>query len=148
LSKAVRVFAKGASFRLEHEMTFKLLELSFVDYATATLEDRRVDYATASLEDRSARRYKFEIAARLRPTGVTSFRVIVNNLSLSGFACEAVSGIPLGGRCWLSLPGLAPLQAEVIRNDGQVVGCAFTNLLSQIVLDAIIKQHGIALPQF
>jgi hypothetical protein len=117
-------------------MTFKLLELSFVDYATA------------SLEDRSAQRYKFEIAARLRPTGVTSFRVIVNNLSLSGFACEAVSGIPLGGRCWLSLPGLAPLQAEVIRNDGQVVGCAFTNLLSQIVLDAIIKQHGIALPQF
>jgi PilZ domain len=136
LSKAVRIFAKGASFRLEHEMTFKLLELPFVDYATATLEDR------------SAVRYKFEIAAQLRPTGVTGFHVVVTNLSLSGFACEAVSGIPVGGRCWLALPGLAPLQAEVVRNDGRAVGCAFTNLLSQIVLDQIIKQHGIALPVF
>jgi hypothetical protein len=117
-------------------MSFKLVELPFVDYETATLEDR------------SAPRYKFQIATQLRPSGVTGFNVTVTNLSRSGFACDAVSGIAIGGRCWLSLPGLAPLQAEVVRNDGRTVGCAFTNFLSQVVLDQIIKQHGIALPNF
>jgi hypothetical protein len=117
-------------------MTFALVELPFVDYATAAMEDR------------SAPRFKFEIAAQLRPSGVTGFRVVVTNLSLSGFACDAVTGIAIGSRCWLTLPGLAPLQAEVVRNDGRVVGCAFANLLSQVVLDGINQQHGIAQPDF
>jgi hypothetical protein len=117
-------------------MTFALKQLPFVDYCTAAMEDR------------SAERYKFEIAAQLRPSGVTGFRVVVTNLSLSGFACDTVSGIPVGARCWLTLPGLAPLQAEVVRNDGRVVGCAFTNLLSQIVMDSIVRQYGIAQPNY
>lgn len=117
-------------------MSFTLIDLPFVDYSEAALEDR------------SAPRYKFEIKAQLRPSGVTGFGVVVTNLSLSGFACDAVSGIPVGGRCWLTIAGLAPLQAEVVRNDGRTIGCAFTNLLSQIVLDEIIRQHGIAIPQY
>jgi hypothetical protein len=117
-------------------MSFKLIDLPFIDYAEAALEDR------------SAPRFKFELTAQLRPSGVTGFRVVVTSLSLSGFACDAVTGIAIGSRCWLTLPGLAPLQAEVVRNDGRVVGCAFTNLLSQVVLDGINQQHGIAQPNF
>jgi PilZ domain len=107
-----------------------------------------VDYAIAALEDRSAPRYRFAIAAQLRPSGITGFNVVVTNLSLSGFACEAVTGIPAGSRCWLTLPGLAPLQAEVVRNDGLLVGCAFSNLLSQFVFDSIVQKHGILEPQY
>ena len=110
----------------------------------AVVESQYVDYAVAAIEDRSAPRFKFEIIAQLRPSGVTGFNVLVTNLSRSGFACDAVTGIHAGTRCWLALPGLAPLQAEVVRNDGIVVGCAFSNMLSQVVLDAIIRQHGIA----
>jgi hypothetical protein len=106
-----------------------------------------VDYPTAAMEDRSAPRYKFALSAQLRPSGVTGFTVIVTDISLSGFACEAVTGMPIGARCWLTLPGLGPLQAEVIRNDGRIVGCAFSNLISPIILDNIIARHGIAVPQ-
>ncbi len=114
----------------------------------AVEEKHHVEYAVAAMEDRSAPRYKFEIIAQLRPSGVTGFNVVVTSLSRSGFACDAVTGIPAGARCWLTLPGLAPLQAEVVRNNGCEVGCAFSNMLSQIVLDAIIQRHGIALPQY
>ena len=105
-----------------------------------------LDYCEAAMEDRSAPRYKIEIAAQLRPSGVTGFRVVVIDLSLSGFACEAVSGIPIGSRCWLTLPNLGALQAEVVRNDGRVVGCAFTNLMSPIILDSIMHRYAIVLP--
>jgi hypothetical protein len=101
------------------------------------------DYGQAALEDRSAPRIKLDIPATLRPSGVTGFGVHVNNLSLSGFACEATTGMPKGARCWLGLPGLAPLQAEVVWNDGITVGCAFTDLLNQSILDAIINRFGI-----
>jgi hypothetical protein len=124
-------------------MAFALVELPFVDY------DRPlVDYEKAAMEDRSAPRHRFAIKASLRPSGVTGFSVVVTNLSMSGFACDAITGIPIGSRCWLSLPGLAPLQADVVRNDGFTVGCAFSNLLSQVVLDSIIRMHGIAEPRF
>jgi PilZ domain len=112
----------------------------------ATSEMRFFDYATAALEDRSAPRFKLEIPARLRPSGITGFSVIVTDLSLSGFACEAVSGIPVGSRCWLTLPDLGALQADVVRNDGQIIGCAFTNVLNQAILDSIIGRFGVAIP--
>ncbi len=112
----------------------------------AISQERPVDYAQAALEDRSAPRFKIEIPARLRPSGITGFPVVVYDLSLSGFACEAVSGIPVGSRCWLSLPNLGSLQAEVVRNDGTTIGCAFTNMMSQVILDSILRQYAVALP--
>jgi hypothetical protein len=124
------------------KMTFRLIELP------KPTESEFTDYAVAAMEDRSSPRYRFAISAQLRPSGVTGFAVVVTNLSLSGFACDAVTGIPPGARCWLTLPGLAPLQAEVIHNNGQVVGCAFSNLLSQVILDNIAARHGIALPDY
>jgi hypothetical protein len=114
--------------------------------STYTLDRQLTDYADAALEDRSAPRIALCIPAILRPSGVTGFAVKVTNLSLSGFACEATTGMPVGTRCWLSIPGLAPMQAEVAWNNGITVGCGFSNLLNQSVLDAIIHQHGMILP--
>ena len=112
----------------------------------STLEKTPMYYDDAALEDRSAPRVALNIPAQLRPSGVTGFGVRVTNLSLSGFACEATSGMPPGARCWLALPGLAPLQAEVILNNGQVIGCAFSNLLNRSVLDAILNRFGVVVP--
>ncbi len=100
-----------------------------------------VDYALAALEDRSAPRIKISIPASFRKSGDNGFKVNVVDLSLSGFAAEAPTGIPVGSRCWLTMPGLAPLEAEMIRNDGFVIGCAFTNLLNQSVLNAIVQRY-------
>jgi hypothetical protein len=97
-------------------------------------------YAQAALEDRSAVRIKLRIPASLRPSGYPGFSVVVNSLSLSGFSAEALTGMKAGTRVWLSLPGLSPLQAEIIWNDGTVVGAAFHNLLNQAVLDNIMAK--------
>ena len=110
------------------------------------LDKSAVYYDDAALEDRSAPRVMLKIPATLRPSGVTGFGVVVTNLSMSGFACEATTGMPVGARCWLALPGLAPLQAEVIWNNGAMVGCAFANLLNRSILDSILNRFGVVVP--
>ena len=69
----------------------------------STLTKGPVAYSEAAIEDRSAPRIRLDIPAVLRPSGVTGFGVRVINLSLSGFACEATTGMPKGARCWLCL---------------------------------------------
>lgn len=102
-----------------------------------------ISYADAAQEDRSAPRTKLRIPAQLRPSGFTGFSIIVKDLSLSGFAAEALTGMKAGTRVWLSLPGLAGLQAEMVWNDGTMVGCSFTNLLNPAVLESILKNFTI-----
>jgi hypothetical protein len=89
------------------------------------------------LDDRCAPRNPVIIPAQLRSSGNRGFPVIVKDISLSGFACEGISTLRAGARCWLTLPNMEGLQAEVIRNDGILLGCAFANLLHQAVLDRI-----------
>jgi hypothetical protein len=103
---------------------------------TATLPMQDVD----QLEDRCAPRVAISVPAMLRKTGTTGFSVVVRDLSIAGFSCEAVTSMPKGALCWLTLPGLAGLQSEVIWNDGTNVGCAFANLLHQSVLDRILAR--------
>lgn len=97
-------------------------------------------YAVAAQEDRCAPRTRLSMDAQLRPSGQSGFNVVVRDLSLGGFACEAVTGMRAGHLCWLTLPGLGALQAQVVWNDGTMVGCAFENLLNQAVFDAVIQR--------
>ena len=46
-----------------------------------------------------------------------------------------------GGVCWLTLPRLESLQAEVVWWDNNQCGCAFTSLLSPIVHDNILARY-------
>lgn len=96
-------------------------------------------YARAVQDDRSAPRRSVYLAATLRPSGGTAFATTVTDISLSGFSVSAVSGIHSGTLCWLSVGPLKGLQAEVIRNDGSTVGCAFSNLLNPAVLDSLLR---------
>ncbi len=104
--------------------------------------DLRDRYFTTAQEDRCAPRIKLRISATLRASGCPAFSVIVTDLSLAGFSCEAVTGIPKNAVCWLTLPGMMGLQAEVIWNSGQFVGCAFADLLNGAVLESIIARHA------
>jgi hypothetical protein len=47
----------------------------------------------------------------------------------------------VGAVCWLTLPGLEALQAEVVWWENNLVGCAFSNLLSPIVHDNILARY-------
>lgn len=98
-------------------------------------------YELAAQEDRSAPRSRIIIPARLRASGMRAFETVVNDLSLSGFSAGAVTRMHPGSVCWLTLPGLQSLQAEVIWWENGMCGCAFANLLSQIVYDNIVANH-------
>lgn len=99
-------------------------------------------YMRAAQEDRCAPRIALKMPAMLRPSGAHGFQVVVTDLSLGGFSCEAVTGMRPGALCWLTLPGLSGLQAEVAWNDGVRVGCAFANLMNAAVLDNLVARYG------
>ncbi len=99
-------------------------------------------YFVTAQEDRCAPRTALRIPGSLRPSGDKGFATTVHDLSLGGFSCEAMSRMRPGGLCWLTLPGLAALQAEVIWNHGGMVGCAFANLLNPAVHDSILSRYG------
>ena len=108
----------------------------------ASLTRMLARYDVAAQEDRCAPRVRCKIAASLRPSGERGFSCTVVDISIAGFSCEVVTGMKPGTLCWLTLPGLQGQQAEVIWNDGLVVGCAFDHLLNQAVLDLVIAQHS------
>ena len=74
----------------------------------------------------------------LRPSGSHSFPCTVTDLSLSGFAVRAVTGIGPGTMCWLSLGAIKGLQANVVWNDGHAVGCEFAALLNPAVFESLV----------
>ncbi|MCJ8155861.1 PilZ domain-containing protein [Sphingomonas sp. LaA6.9] len=104
-------------------------------------------YQIVAQEDRCAPRASVSIPATLRPSGSSGFSVVVTDLSVAGFACQAVTGIKPGMLCWLTLPGLSGLQAEVVWNNGSMVGCAFARLLNQAVLDLVVSRYRTSQPE-
>jgi len=98
-------------------------------------------YEIAAQEDRSAPRTRISIPAQLRASGARGFQTVVHDLSLSGFSCTSINRMHPGAVCWLTLPGLQAQQAEVIWWEGNLVGCAFQNLLSPIVHDNILARY-------
>lgn len=97
-------------------------------------------YHIAAQEDRSAPRTRLVIPAQLRASGMRAFQTVVNDLSLSGFSATAINRMYPGSICWLTLPGLESLQAEVVWWENSTCGCAFTNLLNPIVHDNILAR--------
>jgi PilZ domain len=97
-------------------------------------------YEDAAQEDRSAPRVRLKIPASMRPSGSPGFSVVVKDMSLSGVACEALTGMTAGTRVWLTLPGLSALQAKIVWNDGTMVGCEFDTLLNPAVMQNILAR--------
>lgn len=97
-------------------------------------------YEVAAQEDRCAPRTRTTIPATFRASGGRSFQTMVHDLSLGGFCCSAVNRLQRGTICWITLPGLESLQSEVIWWDNSLVGCAFNQMLSPIVLDNLLTR--------
>jgi len=97
-------------------------------------------YSLAAQEDRCAPRTRIAIPATFRASGSKGLQTVVQDLSLSGFSAVAINRLRPGTLCWLTLPGLESLQAEVIWWDNGMVGCAFSQLLSPIVHDNLIAR--------
>lgn len=98
-------------------------------------------YETAASEDRCAIRAKVNMQAVLRPSCGSKFPVRIYDLSIAGFSCDAVTAIPTGGRCWITLPGLASMEVEVVWNDGLRIGCALCQFLNVAVYDRLVAKY-------
>lgn len=104
-------------------------------------ENNTERYEIAAQEDRCGVRTKLIIPGQLRASGGRAFKTIVNDLSISGFSASAINRMHPGQMCWMTLPGLESLQAEVVWWDNSQVGCAFAELLSPIVHDNIVSRY-------
>lgn len=99
-------------------------------------------YNVAAQEDRCSHRVKLTIPGQLRASGGRAFQTVVNDLSISGFSAAAINRMHVGQICWLTLPGLESLQAEVVWWDNCQVGCAFQELLSPVVHENIVGRYS------
>ena len=99
-------------------------------------------YNVAAQEDRCSPRSKLTIPGQLRASGGRAFQTVVNDLSISGFSAAAINRMHVGQLCWLTLPGLESLQAEVVWWDNCQVGCAFNELLSPVVHENILGRYS------
>jgi len=104
--------------------------------------DAHEKYHLAAQEDRCAPRTRLTIPAQLRASGGRAFQTVVHDLSISGFSAAAISRMHDGQLCWITLPGLESLQAQVVWWDNSIVGCAFEQLLSPIVHDNILQRYA------
>ena len=97
-------------------------------------------YAEATLEDRCAPRTRIRVPATLRIKGGRAFQTVVNDLSLAGFNATAINRVAPGTLCFLMLPGLESLPAQVMWWDSSQMGAGFENLLAPIVLEGLLNR--------
>lgn len=90
---------------------------------------------------RKSQRNAVTIRAELLVSGGKRFIVSVNDISKSGFRIETGNYIPPKKMVYLSLPGMASLQARVAWHDRVYYGCEFTYPLHESIFEHISKQH-------
>ena len=85
---------------------------------------------------------KLTIPATIRASGGRDHQSVVQDLSISDFAASSMTRMLEGQKCWLSLPDLEELEAEVVGWENSIVRCAFRELLSPIVHDNILQRYS------
>lgn len=93
-------------------------------------------------ENRRALRKPVRLHAQLRDRGTAKFDIDVTDLSTTGFRAETSFTLWEGHTVWLTLPGLAALEARVAWCDGFRYGCAFARPLHPAVFDHIVRLGG------
>lgn len=93
----------------------------------------------AHAEGRRTLRRSVKLRAHLRDRGTTKFIIDVVDLSTTGFRAVTSFTLHPGNVVWLTLPGLAGLEAHVAWRRGTSVGCAFHQPLHPAVFDHIVR---------
>lgn len=94
-------------------------------------------------EERRALRKPVQFDAQLRDRGATKFAVRVIDISTTGFRAECDFRLHEGTLVWLTLPGMAGLEAHVAWRDGNFLyGFVFAQPLHEAVFDHIVTLTG------
>lgn len=92
-------------------------------------------------DNRIANRRNVRIPAELRMSGHGKVSISVSDLSNSGFRMFCLTQIKDEALLFLTLPGLAPLEAKVAWKSKDEYGCSFIQPLHPAVFDHIVKLH-------
>lgn len=98
-------------------------------------EKQGANAAAHTFDNRKDLRSPVEITAELFVSESVRFKVVVLDLSSSGFRINTANHIPLGRLVYLTLPGLQSLQARVAWNDREHYGCTFSKPLHGATCD-------------
>lgn len=85
---------------------------------------------------------KLTIPATIRASGGRDHQSVVQELSISDFSASSMTRMLEGQKCWLSLPDLEELEADVVGWENSIVRCEFRELLSPIVHDNILQRYS------
>lgn len=101
-------------------------------------------------ERRRAPRHRMAIPALMEFANDEVISVTITDMSLVGFACDSRQIFPTGAVCKLKLPSLPGLptfdvmETRIIRCDGNRMGCAFAEMLTQDQLEPFITEFQVA----
>lgn len=98
--------------------------------------------ATLGADNRRALRQGVKLPAKLRDRTGARFNIEVVDLSVTGFRAEVVHTLHPGTAVWITIPGLAGLEAEVAWQRQEHVGCSFLQPLHAAVFDHVVKLAG------
>jgi hypothetical protein len=96
------------------------------------------DQDPSDADQRRALRKAVRLTGQLRDRGSTRFAIDVIDLSTTGFRAETTARLYKGALVWLTLPGMAGLEARVAWVDNARCGCAFSQPLHPAVFDRIV----------
>ena len=98
------------------------------EFEPAVIDRRRVPRAPVSLD------------ARVGKGGLDRALCKVVDLSVQGARLQTYSAMRKGTTIWLTLPGLAPVAADVIWADDYLAGCQFREPLAAEVFEALVNR--------
>jgi len=94
-------------------------------------------------EKRAALRKPVSLDAQLRDRGASKFAIRVIDISTTGFRAECDFRLHEDILVWLTLPGMASLEARVAWRDGNFLyGFVFAQPLHEAVFDHIVTLGG------
>lgn len=93
---------------------------------------------------RSQKRFALDGQVSSRRSGRRPYPTKIMNVSLGGCCLELPFGANIGERVWVTLPGLAPLEAKVCWSERYLTGCTFVTSLHPAVFDGLASRMGAA----
>lgn len=126
--------------------TRRLLEAMNLANAARDAEERSVHLRTSRYyrdlldhgEKRHALRHASRIGATLHHVGSRPWRVIISDLSTCGFRMTLEERVRPGHIVALEMDGFAPIDAYVVWQKGDQVGCKFLSELHPVLVDAAL----------
>ena len=99
------------------------------------------EYEPAIVDNRRrAPRAPVSLDAKLGQGGLARALCKVVDLSVHGARLQTYSAMKVGGTIWLTLPGLAPVAADVVWADDYVAGCQFKTPLGPEQFEALVNR--------